>query len=143
MEKVIDLHVSFMERMVEEGETLRELEKEGIRILSGFTEQPALVWSYYPNFYVEAGSRIVVCGINPGRLGAGKTGILLLVFHALDHLMPEVGGIQHNDDKCLDPTLFRQLDNERVRKSSDRADDRRTFSVQITPLILRPASKKK
>lgn len=87
-----------MERMVEEGDVLRELEKEGIRVLSGFTEQQALVRSYYRKFYGEAGSRIVFCGINPGRFGAGKTGIPFIDFHALDHLMPGFE-IQHKEKK--------------------------------------------
>lgn len=83
--------------MVDKGEALRELEKEGIRILSGFTEQQALVRSYYRKFYGEGGSRIVLCGINPGRLGAGKTGIPFIDFYALNHLIPE-GGIQHKEN---------------------------------------------
>ncbi|WP_025785883.1 hypothetical protein [Sporosarcina sp. D27] len=64
MDKIIDLHLSFMEQLVEEGIVLHVLERVGISILSGFTDQSELVQSYSQIFYFKPGQRIVLCGIN-------------------------------------------------------------------------------
>ncbi|MBD7909089.1 uracil-DNA glycosylase family protein [Sporosarcina gallistercoris] len=88
MDKIIDLHLSFMDRLIEEGNVLLELEREGISILPGFTEQADLIRSYYKKFYSKTGRRIVFCGINPGQYGAGKTGVPFIDFHGISRLMP-------------------------------------------------------
>lgn len=91
MDKIIDLHLSFMDRLVEDGDVLRELERERISILPGFTEQAELVRSYYKKFYSKPGRRIVLCGINPGKYGAGITGVPFIDFHGISRLLPGHG----------------------------------------------------
>ncbi|MGN7407945.1 uracil-DNA glycosylase family protein [Sporosarcina sp. SAFN-010] len=88
MDKIIDLHISFMERLVEDGDVLRELERESISILPGFTDQAELVRSYYKKYYSKPGHRIVFCGVNPGQYGAGKTGVPFIDFHGISRLLP-------------------------------------------------------
>lgn len=91
MEKIIDLHLSFLDRLGEKGDVLRELEREGISILPGFKEQAELVRAYYKKFYSKPGRRIVFCGINPGRYGAGKTGVPFIDFDGISRLIPGYG----------------------------------------------------
>lgn len=88
MDKIIDLHLSFMDRLRDEGDVLRELEREQISILPGFTDQAELVRSYYKKFYSKQGRRIVFCGINPGKYGAGKTGVPFIDFHGISRMLP-------------------------------------------------------
>lgn len=88
MDKIIDLHLSFMDHLVENGDVLRELERERISILPGFTEQADLVRSYYKKYYSKPGHRIVFCGINPGKYGAGITGVPFIDFHGISRLLP-------------------------------------------------------
>ena len=67
------------------GELLR---REGISILPGFIERIALVRAFFNRYYGAPGPRVVLCGINPGRLGAGRTGLPFLDFDALGKLLP-------------------------------------------------------
>jgi hypothetical protein len=51
---------------------------EGIEIMNPFRENPEiipLVSAFYENFYGDHNSRHLILGINPGRFGAGATGI--------------------------------------------------------------------
>ncbi|MGG0644103.1 uracil-DNA glycosylase family protein [Sporosarcina gallistercoris] len=91
MEKIIDLHLSFLDRLAEKGDVLRELEREGISVLPGFKEQAELVRAYYKKFYSKLERRIVFCGINPGQYGAGKTGVPFIDFDGIDRLLPGYG----------------------------------------------------
>jgi len=92
LETVIDLHVSFMERLARERFVLEELEQAGITILPGFAEQVELVRAYYRKYYSEDKKRLVFCGINPGQFGAGKTGVPFIDFDGIGKLMPGYGG---------------------------------------------------
>ena len=87
MDKIIDLHITFMDHLVESGDVLQELGRERISILPGFIEQAELVRSYYKKFYSKPGHRIVFCGINPGQYGAGKTGVPFIDFHGISQLL--------------------------------------------------------
>lgn len=40
-------------------------------------------------YYPSDPNRIVLCGINPGKNGAGKTGIPFIDFRSLSHLLPD------------------------------------------------------
>lgn len=91
VEKIIDLHLSFLDRLIEKGDELKELEREGISILPGFKEQAELVRMYYNQFYSKSGPRIVFCGINPGQYGAGKTGVPFIDFDGISRLLPGFG----------------------------------------------------
>lgn len=47
-------------------------------------------------FYPTQEKRVVLCGINPGRNGAGKTGIPFIDFSGASHLL---SGIGQNDSR--------------------------------------------
>ncbi|GKV70483.1 hypothetical protein NCCP2716_29810 [Sporosarcina sp. NCCP-2716] len=68
------------------------MEREGISILPGFTEQVELVRAYYRKYYFKNKQRLVFCGINPGQFGAGRTGVPFIDFDGIEKLMPGRGG---------------------------------------------------
>lgn len=67
------------------------LEREKITILDGFYNNIKLVQRYYQTFYPTQEKRVVLCGINPGRNGAGKTGIPFIDFKGASHLLSDIG----------------------------------------------------
>lgn len=89
MKRIIDLHLTFMKRVLQDGTVLQELKRERISILPGFMERVDLVRAYYEKFYANRGNRLVLCGINPGRYGAGETGIPFVDFDGVSRLMSE------------------------------------------------------
>jgi hypothetical protein len=51
---------------------------EGVRIMNPFRENPAImpvISEFYTKFYNDNNQRHLILGINPGRFGAGSTGI--------------------------------------------------------------------
>ena len=67
-----------------------DLKKENIHILTGFIENKDLVNNFYKQVYSEIQPRIVLCGINPGRHGAGKTGVPFLDYLSLSKFFPDI-----------------------------------------------------
>ena len=90
MEKIIDLHVNFYEEIMAEPEVTTIFERENIKVLDGFIQNIDLVRTYYQTFYETGSDRIVLCGINPGKLGAGKTGIPFLDFQSVSQLFSDI-----------------------------------------------------
>lgn len=84
-----------------------ELKKQKISILTGFVKNADLVKDFYETYYSKCKSRIVLCGINPGRFGAGKTGAPFLDYKSLSKLMAGVD----NDDSELSAQFIFQLIN--------------------------------
>lgn len=87
MEGIIQLHENFYRQLNSNSETRRALRQEGITVLEGFANNIELVRDYYRNFYVAKTERIVLCGINPGKNGAGKTGIPFIDFKGASQLL--------------------------------------------------------
>lgn len=96
MDEIIRLHVNFYEDLTGNNEVGAILEREGITVLDGFIQNIELVRRYYQTVYSMDANRIVLCGINPGRLGAGKTGIPFLDYNSVSCLFPD---IQRNDQE--------------------------------------------
>ncbi|EST55664.1 hypothetical protein T458_06265 [Brevibacillus panacihumi W25] len=92
MIRILEEKRSFYEQLVEGDNRWvnKELAQQGIRILDGFVTGYELVKEFYERVYTKEGSRVVLCGINPGRLGAGKTGVPFLDFRSLSRIMPKV-----------------------------------------------------
>lgn len=61
-----------------------------ICVLSDFLLNGEIVDAFWDRYYAQAVPRSVICGLNPGRFGAGKTGIPFLDFQSLSQLMPGV-----------------------------------------------------
>ncbi|WP_285769540.1 uracil-DNA glycosylase family protein [Peribacillus sp. SI8-4] len=93
MDKIIDLHCDFYEQINTNSSLMKELEQEGVKILQGFNQNIHLVRRFYDKYYSENnGNRIVLCGINPGLKGAGKTGIPFIDYAAASQLLPNIQG---------------------------------------------------
>lgn len=58
--------------------------------MDGFVSGYELVKEFYQSVYTKSSARLVLCGMNPGRFGAGKTGIPFLDFRSLSKIMPTV-----------------------------------------------------
>lgn len=66
------------------------LERNHIEVLKGFKENIKYIELFYNTFYSNSFPKIVICGINPGRFGAGKTGIPFMDFDTLTEIFPEL-----------------------------------------------------
>jgi len=73
----------------------KELDKLNIGILSGFCKNKEVVFEFNCKYIEPNKPKIVICGINPGRFGAGKTGIPLLDFPSLSKILPNMNEIPH------------------------------------------------
>jgi hypothetical protein len=88
---IIEKHINFYEELMNKKLHIRnQLELKGIHILDGFINNQHLIEAFYDKYYVDNEPRIVLCGINPGRNGAGKTGVPFLDFHSLSRLLPNI-----------------------------------------------------
>ncbi len=77
-------------RYLESGDIERLLQGTEIKILTDFLENWEHVLEFNRRFYAAGEPKTVLCGINPGRLGAGKTGIPFTDFGSLSKLIPNV-----------------------------------------------------
>ncbi len=79
---------------------------EGIRVMNPFLENPSALEAsalFYTKYYADTGQRHMLLGINPGRYGAGLTGVTLYRPQAF------AGGVRH----CL---LFRAAGARAVKR---------------------------
>lgn len=91
MDKIIQLHVDFYANLKSNPEVGAILERKGITVLDGFNKNIDIVRRYYQTVYSNEANRIVLCGINPGKNGAGKTGIPFLDYKSVSHLFSGIG----------------------------------------------------
>lgn len=108
MDKIIHLHYNFYANLMSNLEVRDVLGKEKITILDGFNKNIELVHRYYQKFYSTEAKRIVLCGINPGKNGAGKTGIPFLDFRAVSQLLSDIG----QDDREQSAQFILSIINE-------------------------------
>lgn len=93
MLSILDIHTEFYKSITvgEKKHIIEQLKKDGIKVLTGFVDNLGTVQDFYTTYYSSAAwPRIVLCGINPGRLGAGKTGVPFLDFKSLSQLLDAV-----------------------------------------------------
>jgi len=83
-------------RYIDSGEMERLLRGSDISVLIDFLDNWPVIKQFEKKFYANAYPKVVLCGINPGRLGAGKTGIPFIDFASLSKMMP---GIDRNDSE--------------------------------------------
>jgi hypothetical protein len=57
----------------------KELEMLNIGVLSDFFDNKEVIFEFYRQYFKPNEPKIVLCGINPGRFGAGQTGIPFLI----------------------------------------------------------------
>jgi len=77
-------------KYLESGDIERLLEGSGIEILKEFLANWDNILEFNRKYYAKGEPKTVLCGINPGRLGAGKTGVPFIDFKSLSQLIPNV-----------------------------------------------------
>lgn len=81
---------------IDSGEMNQLLQGSDISMLSDFLDNWDVMKQFEQQFYADGYPKVVLCGINPGRLGAGKTGIPFIDFASLSKMIP---GIDRNDSE--------------------------------------------
>jgi hypothetical protein len=66
------------------------LDGEDISVLREFESNKSVADEFTLRYCSQRKPTVVLCGINPGRLGAGKTGVPFLDFCSLSKLLPNV-----------------------------------------------------
>ena len=77
-------------RYIENHNFLRLLGEAGICVPSEFLLNRDGINAFWKKFYGAHVPRVVICGLNPGRFGASKTGIPFVDFQSLSQLVPGV-----------------------------------------------------
>lgn len=85
-----------LDRYVNNEAFLRLIGEHETCILSDFLLNKDGIGTFWRTYYGSAVPRVVLCGINPGRHGAGKTGIPFLDFQSLVQL---ISGIDRHDSE--------------------------------------------
>lgn len=70
------------------------LKDTDISVLRGFLDNWDMIRKFNDKFYGDNLPKTVLCGINPGKNGAGKTGLPFLDFTSLSKVM---GGVDRQD----------------------------------------------
>jgi hypothetical protein len=108
MDSIIHLHNNFYTKLKSNLDVRDTLEREKIAILDGFNKNIELVRRYYQKVYSTEAKRVVLCGINPGKNGAGKTGIPFLDFRAVSQILSGIG----QDDREQSAQFILSIINE-------------------------------
>jgi len=88
MRKIIKSYFQNFDEFIEKYEWI--LFKKEIGILSDFLKNKENVIKF-DNYYINKNKpKIVLCGLNPGRLGAGLTGIPFIDFNSLSQMLPNI-----------------------------------------------------
>lgn len=92
LEKIVDSKLQFYNEIKTGAKQYieQELQEQGTSILKGFVDNLKSVEEFYKTYYSSHTERLVLCGINPGKLGAGKTGIPFLDFKSLSTILPHL-----------------------------------------------------
>lgn len=109
-----------LDRYLADVDFLRLLGDHNICVLSDCVNNRENINAFCQKFYGDAIPRIMICGINPGRHGAGKTGVPFLDFMSLSRLIP---GIERQDSEKSASFFFE------VVRSFDAESFFRTFYV--------------
>ncbi|HCN83894.1 MAG TPA: hypothetical protein DIT07_09790 [Sphingobacteriaceae bacterium] len=66
------------------------LKNKNIGILSEFLDNKNHIIEFHKRYVQSNSPKVVICGINPGRFGAGKTGIPFIDFNSLSQMLPNI-----------------------------------------------------
>lgn len=102
---VVTIHEHLKDRYLN-GDLEHLLDGTNIRILKDFQENWDAVVGFNNRYYGTGIPKIVLCGINPGRLGAGKTGIPFIDFESLSRRLP---GVSSRTDSERSAQFFSQI----------------------------------
>lgn len=111
MQRILEQKLDFYKQITtgEKKWIHEELHHQQIEILTGFIKNIEMVRAFYRTYYKNSNTnRIVLCGINPGRFGAGKTGVPFLDFKSLSNLIPNV---KKDDSEGSAQFVFKVISN--------------------------------
>jgi hypothetical protein len=75
----------------EKSQELRQnLNNQNISILDDFINNFEVINEFYNKYITPNNPKVIICGINPGRFGAGKTGIAFLDFSSVSKLINNI-----------------------------------------------------
>jgi uracil-DNA glycosylase len=83
-----------LDRYLTDHNFLRLLGDDDICVLSDFVKNREGINTFCQKLYGDAIPRVMICGINPGRFGAGMTGIPFLDFISLSQLIPSIDRVE-------------------------------------------------
>ncbi len=66
------------------------LKSKNVKILSDFIDNKNNIIEFHKKYVEPNSPKIVICGINPGRNGAGLTGIPFIDFESLSNMLPDI-----------------------------------------------------
>jgi len=92
---------------LDSGEMDALLAGHDISMISDFLDNWNVMKEFQQSFYADGLPKTVLCGINPGRHGAGKTGIPFIDFASLSQMMPAV----NRQDSERSATFFYDIVN--------------------------------
>ena len=78
------------------------------RAFSRFLDNLKRIKDFNSMYYSNRLPKVVLCGINPGRFGAGKTGIPFIDFNSLSQMIDNI----HENDSENSATFFYQVISE-------------------------------
>ena len=81
-------------KYIDSGEIESLLKNSNIQVLRGFLDNWNAIRKFNNQFYGNKHPKTVLCGINPGKLGAGKTGIPFVDFTSLSKM---IEGVDRDD----------------------------------------------
>jgi len=85
---------------IESGKMEKLLKGSNISMLCDFLENWDVIQKFNRRYYGGGASKVVLCGINPGRLGAGKTGVPFIDFASLSAMLPGIN--RHDSERSAD-----------------------------------------
>jgi len=86
----MDMHHELRRRYIESGKLETLLEGSDISLLLDFMSHWDVMMQFNKQFYKGGFPKTVLCGINPGRLGGGKTGVPFVDFTSLSQMLDDV-----------------------------------------------------
>jgi len=95
-----------LDRYINDHAFLRLIGEHEIRILSDFILNKVGIETFCHQYYGSAVPRVVLCGINPGRHGAGKTGIPFVDYKSLSQL---ISGVDRQDSESSAKFFFQVM----------------------------------
>ena len=84
------IHKELKNKYIDSGKIELLLDESGISILSDFIKNWESIEKFNRKYYGEKLPKTVLCGINPGKNGAGKTGIPFIDFKSLSEIMDDI-----------------------------------------------------
>lgn len=88
MRTIVEEYFDFYE--IFKNKYFEELQSKNFGILSCFLDNKIHINEFHKKYIQPNSPKVVICGINPGRFGAGLTGIPFIDFESLSKMLPNI-----------------------------------------------------